>query len=104
VKGDVMSKKKLAEKIATKIMTVYGPGTEIHECTRAQLMLMQPNRTEKNMGGRNKRSIISVLLEYLPDQPEPITGEELLDMGFDTDTDIKKVIKRINAHFLGGEK
>lgn len=47
----------LARRIATAILTIYDTdgGTE---CTRAQMMLKQSNGTERNMGGRNKASIV----------------------------------------------
>ena len=73
-----MTKKELAEKIATEILTVYGYGNKPIICTRAQLMIEQPNGLEMSMGGRCKKSIVAVLEEYLPDQPEPVTGDFLL--------------------------
>jgi hypothetical protein len=56
-----MKNQELAEKIATEILKIWnGP-----ECTRAQLMLRQKDRPEKNMGGRNKSSIVGVVVELL---------------------------------------
>jgi hypothetical protein len=62
-----MNNQELAEKIATKILTVWScrQGTE---CTRAQLMLQQPDGSEKSMGGRNKSSIVGVILECLDEE------------------------------------
>ena len=50
----------LAEKIATEILTVSAANGLI-ECTRVQLMLRQEDGTERNMGGRNKASLIEAI-------------------------------------------
>jgi hypothetical protein len=55
-----MNNKRLAEKIASKVLTVYGE----QECTRAQLMLKN-EIGEKNMGGKNKDCLIKEIEEIL---------------------------------------
>jgi hypothetical protein len=56
-----MNNNKLAENIATEILTIWkGP-----ECTRVQLMLEQPDGSERNMGGRNKDCLITTIEEVL---------------------------------------
>ncbi len=55
----------LCDKIATDILTVYGPEKTVI-CTRAQLILKEtPNGPETNMGGRNKASISEVIRQRL---------------------------------------
>lgn len=54
----------LAENIATEILTVNGNPHAI-VCTRAQMMLEEDGGIEKNMGGRNKISIVTVIVENL---------------------------------------
>jgi hypothetical protein len=65
-----MDTQKLAEKIATEILTVWWGKKDKTECTRAQLMLKQPDGSEKNMGGRNKSSIIGVIVTVLDEYRE----------------------------------
>jgi len=60
----------LAEKIAAEILTIYGSSEgqfPTQECTRAQLMLRQKDGSERNMGERNKASIIEVIKRNLRD-------------------------------------
>jgi hypothetical protein len=54
----------LAQEIATKILTVYTDPKPL-ECTRAQMMLKQPDGSETQHGGRNKQSIVNVIDEVL---------------------------------------
>ena len=63
----------LAEKIATEILTVYLGADKYQECTRAQLMLRQADGTERNMGGRNKASLTTVILDCLAQTPRVAT-------------------------------
>jgi len=60
------SAQSLAEEIATEILTIYGSNAQFPsvECTRAQLMLRN-DIGEFNMGGRNKASIIEVIVRHL---------------------------------------
>jgi hypothetical protein len=55
----------LSRKIAKEILTVHCYGGSDIKCTRAQLMLRQVDGTEKNMGGRNEASIVTVIKENL---------------------------------------
>ena len=55
-----MNHRKLSELIATEILSVYDRSGAT-ECTRAQMMLARPDGTERNMGGRNKDSIIEAV-------------------------------------------
>jgi hypothetical protein len=55
----------VAEQIATDILTVWSTNPGGVECTRMQAMLMQPDGTEKNMGGRCKESIIKTIIPHL---------------------------------------
>lgn len=55
----------LADAIATELLTVHLPRTEAVECTRAQMMLLQPDGTERDMGGRCKGSVRDVILRHL---------------------------------------
>jgi hypothetical protein len=58
---------RLSQRIATSILTVWDKdgGTE---CTRAQIMLKQPDGTEKNMGGRCKASLAQCIAEALEEE------------------------------------
>ncbi len=58
-----MSVHELAKKIATELLTMHGP--TIVECTRMQLMLVQNDGSERNMGGRNKTSITEVIERHI---------------------------------------
>jgi len=64
----VMACSTVAEQIATDILTV-DILTVFHpsgiECDRAQMMLRNPDGTERNMGGRNKSSIVNTILPHL---------------------------------------
>lgn len=57
----------LADKIATRIMTVHYPDGDI-VCTRMQSMLKQGDGTEKNLGGRNRSSISAVIYDCLTEE------------------------------------
>lgn len=56
------SSDKLAHVIATDILTPHGCA----ECTRAQLMSKQLDGSERDMGGHNKQSLITVIKRHLP--------------------------------------
>ena len=60
-----MDIKKISDKIADEILTVYGHNDTIIKCTRAQLMLRRPDGSESDMGGRNKESISMTIEEQL---------------------------------------
>ncbi len=66
----------VAEDIATAILTTQS-STGGTECTRAQMMLKDGD-SEKNMGGRNKNSIITTTLNVL-DSLEPPVKKEVID-------------------------
>ena len=56
--------KELSMQIAADILRANAvPGGV--ECTRAQLMLATPYSGERNMGGRNKKSIAQTILPHL---------------------------------------
>jgi len=56
-----MNKRELAESIAAELLT-SAVGIE---ATRMQLMLMDSDGVERNMGGRNKESMIRVIESHL---------------------------------------
>jgi hypothetical protein len=55
----------LAQSLATDILTVADRENGGIECTRAQMMLMQPDGKERNMGGRCKDSLVCVIEYHL---------------------------------------
>ena len=55
----------VAEQIASDILTVWSSDSSGIECDRAQMMLKQSDGKERNMGGRNKESIIKTILPHL---------------------------------------
>lgn len=57
-----------AVKLATDILTVADNESGGIECTRAQMMLKQSDGTERNMGGRNKESLIQLIECHLMDR------------------------------------
>jgi len=59
---DLKAIRQQAEVIATDILTV---GDEDIECTRAQMMLKQPDGSEINMAGRNKKNIGDLIAVHL---------------------------------------
>jgi len=64
----------LAEDIASDILTVAYTSDDDVECTRAQMMLVQSDGTERNMGGRCKESIVRVVLSRLLNSPSSQSG------------------------------
>lgn len=63
-----MKNQELAEKIATEILTAWIGSNRYIECTRAQLMLRQPDGLERIMGGRNKDSLVKAIEEILNEE------------------------------------
>ena len=57
--------RKVAENLATDILTVADAQKGGIECTRAQMMLEDDQGREKNMGGRNKASLIRTIEYHL---------------------------------------
>jgi hypothetical protein len=55
----------IAQSLATDILTVADSESGGIECTRAQMMLKQPDGTERNMGGRCKDSLVRVIEYHL---------------------------------------
>ena len=71
----------VAQRIAADILTVAGRKGPV-ECTRAQMMLKQPDGSERDMGGRCKASIANTIDEHLTLDPviDPSKVKELLKL------------------------
>ena len=65
VEMDMRHPENMAKKIAEDILTTWPARAGTEECTRVQLMLKQPDGSERNMGGRNKTSLIECIAENL---------------------------------------
>lgn len=72
----------VATQIATSILTVYAGTTDGIECHRAQMMLKQADGTEKNMGGRNKDSLVKEIMVHLQKLMESPEVEPVLQTYF----------------------
>lgn len=60
----------VAEEIAKDLLTVWNT-SEGTECTRMQMMLMQADGTERNMGGRIKASVVETIIPHIRSLMEP---------------------------------
>ena len=60
--------KDFAEKLASDILTVAASDVGGIECDRAQMMQKLNDGTERNMGGRNKASLIRLIECHIRDR------------------------------------